>query len=111
MGITPIEVETELVHRIKMVPELISRSESIIKTARNEKINLNDEKVFEKMVHDIRRLSSMSEDNAIKVIELAKLRYGMTRWGVVNSMTEIAQNFELDDRIRIENAAGRLIAI
>lgn len=111
MGITPIEVETELVRRIKMVPALIERSESIIKNARSERIDLNDEKTFEKMVHDIRRLSSMSEDNAIKVIELAKLRYGMTRWGVVNSMTEIAQNFELDDRIRIENAAGRLIAI
>jgi hypothetical protein len=111
MGITPIEVETELVSRMKMIPELISRSENIIKNARGEKLNFNDEKVFEKMVHDIRRLSNLSEDNAVKVIELAKARYGMTRWGVVNSMTEIAQNFELDDRIRIENAAGRLIAI
>jgi hypothetical protein len=111
MGITPIDVETELTARIKMIPELINRSETIIKTARGEKINLNDEKTFEKMIHDIRRLSNLSEDNAIKVIELAKARYGMTRWGVVNSMTEIAQEFELDDRIRIENAAGRLIAI
>ena len=111
MGITPIEVETELAARIKMVPELITRSENIIKTARGEKLNLNDEKVFEKMIHDIRRLSNLSEDKAAKVIELAKTRYGMTRWGVVNSMTEIAQEFELDDRIRIENAAGRLIAV
>ena len=111
MGISPIEVETELTNRIKMVPELITRSESVIKTARGEKINLNDEKVFEKMMNDIRRLSRLSEDDAKKVIDLAKARYGMTRWGVVNSMTEIAQNFELDDRIRIENAAGRLISV
>jgi hypothetical protein len=111
MGITPVDVETELAARIGMIPELVSRSEAIIKTARGEKINLNDEKVFEKMINDIRRLSNLSEDNAVKVIELAKARYGMTRWGIVNSMTEIAQNFELDDRIRIENAAGRLIAI
>lgn len=110
MGISPIEVETELVNRINMVPELIARSEAIIKAARNEKLNLNDEKVFEKMIHDIRRLSNLSEDDAKKVIDLAKVRYGMTRWGIVNSMTEIAQNFELDDRIRIENAAGKLIA-
>ena len=111
MGISPIEVETEFAHRIKMVPELITRSENIIKAARGEKLNLNDEKVFEKMINDIRRLSRLSEDDAKKVIDLAKARYGMTRWGVVNSMTEIAQHFELDDRIRIENAAGRLIAI
>ena len=111
MGITPIEVETELVNRVKMVPELISRSESIIKAARGEKLNLNDEKVFDKMMNEIRRLSKLSEDDAKKVIDLAKIRYGMTRWGVVNSMTEIAQNFELDERIRIENAAGRLIAV
>jgi len=94
-----------------MIPELISRSESIIKSAQGEKLNLNDEKVFEKMVNDIRRLSRVSEEDAKKVIDLAKIRYGMTRWGIVNSMTEIAQNFELDERLRIENAAGRLIAI
>lgn len=111
MGITPIEVETELVNRVKMIPELIARSENIIKSARGEKLNLNDEKVFDKLVNDIRRLSRMSEDDAKKVIDLAKVRYGMTRWGVVNSMTEIAQEFELDDRIRIENAAGRLITV
>ena len=111
MGITPIEVETEFARRIKMVPELITRSENIIKTARNDKLNLNDDKVFEKMMNDIRRLSKLSENDAKRVIDLAKMRYGMTRWGVVNSMTEIAQNFELDERIRIENAAGRLIAI
>lgn len=109
MGISSLDVETELMHRMKMIPELITRSESVIKSARNEKIDFNDEKVFEKMMNDIRRLSKMSEEDAKKVIDLAKLRYGNTRWGLVNSMTEIAQNFELDERIRIENAAGRLI--
>ena len=109
MGISPIDVETELVSRIKTIPQLIERSERIIKNASSDKLNLNDEKVFEKMVNDIRRLSRVSEEDAKKVIELSKLRYGATRWGVVNAMTEIAQNFELDDRIRIENAAGKLI--
>jgi hypothetical protein len=109
MGITPIEVETELVNRVKMIPDLIIRSERVIKTARSEKIDLNDEKVFEKMMNDIRRFSKVSEEDAKRVIDLAKIRYGMTRWGIVNSMTEIAQDFELDERIRIENAAGKLI--
>ena len=111
MGISPIEVETEMVSRIKTIPEMIRRSESIIKAARGEKLNLTDEKVFEKMMNDIRRLSHLSEEDAKQVIELSMNRYGMTRWGVVNAMTEFAQNYELDDRIRIENAAGRLIAI
>lgn len=111
VGISAIEVETEFARRISMIPQLISRSESVIKNARNEKIDLNDEKTFEKMVHDIRRLSKLSDDDAKKIIELAKIRYGQTRWGVVNAMTEIAQNFELDNRIQIENAAGRLITM
>lgn len=111
MGISPIEVETEMVSRIKTIPQLIARSEDIIKTARKEKIDFNDEKVFEKMINDIRRLSKVSEEDAKKVIELSQARYGATRWGVVNAMTEVAQNFELDERIRIENAAGRLICI
>ena len=90
---------------------MISRSERIIKTAAADKINLKDEKVFEKMVNDIRRLSKVSEDDAKKVLELSKERYGTTRWGIVNAMTEVAQQFELDERIRIENAAGRLITL
>lgn len=111
MGISPIEVETEMVSRIKTIPQLITRSEDIIKAARTEKIDFKDEKVFEKMMNDIRRLSKVSEEDAKKVIELSQVRYGATRWGVVNAMTEVAQNFELDERIRIENAAGRLICI
>jgi hypothetical protein len=110
VGISPIEVETELVARVKTIPELINRSERIIKSAAADKLNLKDEKVFEKMVNDIRRLSRVSEEDAKKVIEISQLKYGATRWGVVNAMTEYAQKFELDDRIRIENAAGRLIA-
>lgn len=109
IGISAIDVETELVNRVKMIPELITRSENIIKTARDEKLDLKNEKVFEKMMNDIRRFSKLSEDDAKKVIDLASARYGMTRWGIVNSMTEIAQEFELDERLRIEQAAGRLI--
>lgn len=111
VGITSLEVETELVSRVKTIPELISRSERIIKTAAADKIDLKDEKVFEKMINDIRRLSKVSEDDAKKVLELSKERYGTTRWGIVNAMTEVAQQFELDERIRIENAAGRLITL
>lgn len=111
MGITSLEVETEMAARIKTIPELITRSEAVIKAARTEKIDFKDEKIFERMVNDIRRLSKVSEEDAKAVIELSQSRYGNTRWGVVNAMTEVAQKFELDDRIRIENAAGRLITM
>ena len=97
--------------RIKTIPELITRSEAVIKAARTEKIDFKDEKIFERMVNDIRRLSKVSEEDAKAVIELSQSRYGNTRWGVVNAMTEVAQKFELDDRIRIENAASRLITM
>jgi hypothetical protein len=110
LGINAIDVEKELVARLKTVPTLIKKSEEIIKSAAEDKLNLNDEKVFEQMANDIRRLSKVSEEDAKKVIELSKAKYSETRWGVVNAMTEYAQKFELDDRIRIEMAAGRLIA-
>ena len=109
MGISAIEVETEFANRIKAIPTLIEKSEAIIKTARSETVNLNDEAVFEKMFNEIRHMSKVSEDDAKKVLELAKDKYGSTRWGIVNGLTEIAQNYELDERIRIENVAGRLV--
>ena len=109
MGISAIEVETEFAKRIGAIPELIARSENIIKAARTEKINLSDEQTFQKMFESIRRMSKVTEEDAKKVLELAQTRYGSTRWGIVNGLTEVAQNYELDERIRIENAAGHLI--
>lgn len=110
MGITANEVYSELSANLKMIPTLISRSEAIIKSAQKKTVDLKDEHVFQKMVADIRKQAMMSEDEAKAVLKLAEEQYDLTLWGIGNAMTLKAQDYELDRRIVIENAAGKIIA-
>ncbi len=52
---------------------------------------------------------SISEKERDNIIELASQRYGMTKWGLINGITEVAQNHTLDTRINYEAFAGRLL--
>lgn len=52
---------------------------------------------------------SISERERNKIIDLAENRYGRTKWGFINGITEVAQNHTLDDRLSYEMWAGRLL--
>lgn len=52
---------------------------------------------------------SISEKEADKIISLAEERYGRTKWGVINGITEVAQAHTLDTRIDYETFAGHLL--
>lgn len=108
MGITTEEVMSAIKNNIKTVPDLIKASESVIKAAANSKIP-DDKNEQEHMMARIKTIAKLSDKDVQKVWDLAMTRYSLTRWGIVNSMTEIAQRFELDQRIAIENAAGRIL--
>lgn len=110
MGITVREVRQELTANLTMIPQLIVKAENIIKAAQKNVVNIADEKAFQKMVAEIRRAAAMSEDEAKDVIKLAQTHYDLSLWGIGNAMTLKAQDYELDKRIVIENAAGRIIA-
>ena len=110
MGITPMEVHRELCSNLQMIPTLIKRSEDIIKASRTKMVDVKDEHAFQKLLADIRRQAAMSEEEAKAVIQLAQEKYDMSLWGIGNAMTLKAQDYELDRRIVIENAAGKIIA-
>ena len=35
--------------------------------------------------------------------------YSVSRWGFINAVTEVAQDYTLERRIELENAAGKLL--
>lgn len=53
---------------------------------------------------------SISESCRNKIIDLAETRYGKTKWGLINGITEAAQDYSLDERIDFETWAGKLLA-
>lgn len=52
---------------------------------------------------------SVSESERAKIIDLAANRYGRTKWGLINGITEVAQNHTLEDRLAYETWAGHLL--
>lgn len=51
------------------------------------------------------KLSEKSKDNLVQLIN----GYGNTRWGMLNGITELAQNFTLEKRLELEAFAGNLM--
>ena len=44
-----------------------------------------------------------------EIFTIADSRYDRSRWGVVNGITEIAQNYTLEKRLAIEQLAGEIL--
>jgi hypothetical protein len=44
-----------------------------------------------------------------KITELRDTQYGNSLWGVINSLTETAQEYDLTQRLQMETYAGNLL--
>lgn len=105
-----IEINKDIIaNNLKQIDVYADKAKAIIES--NSKIKLNSEQV-DKIISDLVNQKLLpksyvtSDDFDTKFI---LLRYGFTKWGVVNMITEISQDFTLDKRLEIENYAGRLL--
>ena len=57
----------------------------------------------------IRSITNLPESSAVKVIDLMKTKYDSTRFGLINGITEVAQDFTLEKRLDLERIAGNLL--
>ena len=61
-------------------------------------------------IDQIRQQTNLSNESAGKVIDLMQNRYGDNRWGYINAITEVAQDFTLERRLELERIGGNLLA-
>lgn len=78
--------------------------ESIKATA---KIPVNED--IEILLEEIKDRTKLSDDAAMEVIDLMKVKYTNTRWGMINGITEVAQKYTLERRIELETIAGNML--
>ena len=67
-------------------------------------------KDIEELVEEIKDKTNLSDKAAEKVVELMEVKYAPTRWGLINGITEVAQDFTLETRIQLEEIAGSMLA-
>ena len=80
-------------------------AESIRETS---KIPVNED--LEKLIEEIKDTTNLSDQAAEKVVELMQVKYAPTRWGLINGITEVAQDFTLETRLQLEEIAGNMLA-
>ena len=97
---------------IKEVPHLIEYASELIKSARdNSDFNTIgfSQKQMEDFIERIKIKTKLPDEGITKVLRLMDEEYGHSRWGFVNSLTHVAQDYTLDRRLDLEKVAGEYL--
>ncbi len=111
IGISADAFRTELKESFNRIPELIAQSVGMITTQMKNRISLKEDKVVEALTQHLSSNLRLSAEDIPNVFTLMQERYTPTTWGLVNSLTEVAQNYTLERRLEIEKAAGDMLYI
>lgn len=114
IGITSDEFRNGLVASLKNVDILTENATEWINLAKSKnawgyKVDKLTQKEMEDFITRIRNTVNISEQSATKVIDLMKTKYGGSHWGLINGLTEVAQDYTLERRLDIERIAGNLL--
>lgn len=107
IGITHDDFAEGLVAGLKTFHELKENVvESIKATA---KIPTTED--IEELIKEIKDNTGLSDEAAAEVINFMDTKYSRTKWGMINGITEIAQQFTLERRIELETIAGNMLKV
>lgn len=114
IGISSEEFHNGLVASLKNVDVLKENAVEWVKLAKSKNSwgynadNLTQQEM-EEFIARIRSVANLSETSATKVINLMQTKYGSSQWGLINGLTEVAQDYTLERRLDIEKVAGNLL--
>lgn len=113
IGISADEFHQGLVASLKNIDELTEYAIGSIERTRERynhwDVNSEHPEEIQEFINYIRQQTSLSQDSANKVITLMRDKYEDTRWGLINSITEVAQDFTLERRLELERIAGSML--
>lgn len=112
IGIKPEEFYEGLTAALDNVDKLCENSIQLVKDAKSKPMGFQrySQEDFDNFISQIKGRTKLSTDGAQKVITLMKDKYGDSKWGYINSLTEVAQEYTLERRLEIENIAGEILA-
>lgn len=92
------------------IPLLVEHSKELIEEARKDGEHYSIKNFSEQQLKDfierVKMKTKLSDDGVSKVIQLMGDKYDFSKWGFINSLTEVAQDYTLERRIEIEKIAG-----
>lgn len=113
IGISAEEFHEGLVASLNNVDLLTENAIEWVNSARRKEnrwsVNGGHEDEIKEFIAHIRQQTNLSEDSASKVISLMQTKYEDSKWGLINSITEVAQDFTLERRLELERVAGNIL--
>lgn len=113
IGISAEEFHDGLVASLSRVDELTEYAIGSIQRTRERYNHWSATSEYEddikEFINYIKQQTKLSLEGASKVIDLMNTKYEDTRWGLINSITEVAQDFTLERRLELERIAGSML--
>lgn len=113
IGIDASEFREGFRSSLSNIPFLVEHSKELIEEARRDgnkyAVRNFNEQQLQDFIERIKVKTKLSEDGVNKVIQFMTDKYGFSRWGFVNSLTEVAQDYTLERRLEIEKIAGDVL--
>lgn len=113
IGITAEEFHEGLVKSLQNVDLLTENAVEWVRRAKHRDNHWSAVSEYEDDIKEfvayIRQQTNLSDDSAHKVIDLMQTKYEDNRWGLINGITEVAQDFTLERRLELERFAGNLL--
>lgn len=111
LGVDQIDFKSLFTDCIKKVSVVMDESSSIIKGSVSDSTRIfepgSDIDEFISRYSKVTHLEEEVISKAVQVIQQGK--YNPTKWGFINSLTEVAQEYTLETRLNIEKVAGDLL--
>lgn len=108
IGISADDFLEGLRDTFKLIPDLTAQAVEMIQHSISQKISEED---IENLIKQVQLNTHLSDDDVKGVFDLMEQHYSPNKWGLINSITEIAQKFTLERRIELERIAGDMLAV
>ena len=113
IGIDASEFRDGFRNSLSNIPLLVEHSKELIEEARKDGERYSTKNFNEQQLKDfverIKMKTKLSDEGVGKVLQFMNDKYGFSKWGFVNSLTEVAQDYTLERRIEIEKIAGDVL--
>lgn len=115
IGISIDDFYSEFKESMSRIPVLMENAKELIEEARKDSqgfaLPYYNESHMKDFVERVKLKTRLSDESVSKVISMMTEKYSPTRWGLINSITEVAQDFTLERRVELEKIAGDLLLV
>lgn len=110
LGIKKDRFFEDVRHDMANMKIMIANAEELINLARAKKVKMTTPEEIDALLAELHSKAKLDKDESKAVLQfLTDGKYEMTRWGLVNSITEYARDQTLETRLNLERSAGLLL--